>query len=315
MTLKGLLATSDGGVSQKILHRFWHFFRKVLVKTADPLVAFEVAGFKILIPLSSNLPLHSKLLPQYSTNIGRIVRRVAGKYPNLTTIDIGANVGDTAALMRSETSAPILCIEGEKRFFRILQQNTPVLGTNVVLERCFVGDESGFSAARVDSHRGTARIVQSESGTEIRFKTLAQILDEHPQFDGAKFIKIDTDGFDCRIIKGNANLLKRLKPVLFFEYDPYLFKAAGDDGFKVFEVLRQAGYSHAMIYENVGDYLLMTELGNESLLEEIHSFYKGRYEQRYCDICVFHAEDADLCRELRKTELQFFEKFRDKARN
>jgi hypothetical protein len=37
------------------------------------------------------------------------------KYPNLTMIDVGANVGDSIAIVRVDV--PILCVEGEDHFF------------------------------------------------------------------------------------------------------------------------------------------------------------------------------------------------------
>lgn len=37
---------------------------------------------------------------------------VQQKYPDLSLIDIGTNVGDTVAIVRQDAHYPILCVEG-----------------------------------------------------------------------------------------------------------------------------------------------------------------------------------------------------------
>jgi hypothetical protein len=93
-----------------------------------------------------------------------------------------------------------------------------------------------------------------------------------------------------------------MKPVIFFEYDPYLNK----DDINVFDSILKAGYKAAAFYENTGDYLLTTELSNKELITDIHYYFSGRKMERYCDIVVFHSEDCDLADKLREREIQYF---------
>jgi hypothetical protein len=123
-------------------------------------------------------------------------------------------------------------------------------------------------------------------------------------------IKIDTDGFDCKILRGAADFLKTAQPVVFFEYDPFLLAEQGDDGISIFNDFRQYNYKKMLIYDNVGDLMVTTDVDNSSLIQEIHLYFSGRWSHQYCDICVFHAEDSDLFETVRQQEIQFFENIR-----
>jgi len=309
--LKGVLNTPEHGITNTIKIRILAACRGLLIRTGDPLIRYRLNGTEILLPLSHNLPVHRRSFPEYSSNIARIARHVESKYADLTFIDVGANVGDTVAILRSTGHFPILCIEGDDTFFHVLQQNVAQFQGDVYLEHAFVAEATGTFKGWVNAQGGTAHLVEDESRREaIHAKALSDILKAHPRFAQSKMIKVDTDGFDCRILRSELALLCRLKPVIFFEYDPYFFGQCKDDGFTVFESLQSIGYETAIFYENTGEYLLTSKLENKLLIEDIHEFYSGRRGQRYCDICVFHADDSDLCEVVRLSEIEFFNRLR-----
>src|SRR3990172_284259 len=151
------------------------------------------------------------------------------------------------------------------------------------------------------------RLVRSKRNSvreKLVFKFLSLLKDK--LFSDSKFIKIDTDGFDCSIIRSEIEFIKKHKPVIFFEYDPYFLSNIDDDGVSVFNTLYKAGYSKMIIYENTGEYLLSVELNQEQIIEDIHMFYSSRKGEKYCDICVFHKEDDDIWSLIRGKELEFF---------
>jgi hypothetical protein len=121
--LDTLLKPSSGNPINLIRHKLFRWLRSVLINRSDPLVRFQVASVDLLMPLSHELPFHIAMHPQYSLNVGRIAGQVFSKHPNLRFIDIGANIGDTVAILRQNDEFPILCIEGDKRFFEILAKN------------------------------------------------------------------------------------------------------------------------------------------------------------------------------------------------
>lgn len=310
--LNALQKASPSGLIGKGWFRLLLQCRAGMVRVLrDPLVRYQMRGLELLLPLSHDLPANLKTHPHYSSNVARIARHVKGKYPDLTLVDVGANVGDTAAFIRNVIDIPILCIEGDDRFFELLRLNASQFGPHVDLEHIFVGAAAGDFKGNVVSERGTAYWEEDESSSRIvQFMKLREILEAHPLFSRAKMIKVDTDGLDCRILRSDLELLERLKAVLFFEYDPYLFGRFHDDGFQVFQALCNIGYDRLMVYENNGEYLLTTRLTEAQLLEDLHVFYSGRAGARYMDVCAFHDEDSDVCQAVRLAEIEFFQRAR-----
>lgn len=119
-------------------------------------------------------------------------------------------------------------------------------------------------------------------------------------------LKIDTDGFDICILESELSYFSAVKPVIFFEYDPFFFKKTGSNGLNVFHSLKNIGYENMLVYENNGDYLMTVNTNNTELLNDLYHFYSGRAGERYCDICIFHADDNDLCKIIRSHELKYF---------
>jgi FkbM family methyltransferase len=306
LLMEKLLRQPSGSFRFRALRKL----RQLLIRVHDPLVQYELAGTVIQLPFSHDLPLYRKLYPAYSTNIARITQSIQAKYPGSACIDIGANVGDTAVLVRSASACPILCIEGEAFFFQLLQQNTTSVD-NVVCDNSFVGESSGFIQGNLVSERGTAHLVMSVKGqTQTSARSLSDILADHPVFAAAKLVKVDTDGFDIRILQANLDFFQSVHPTIFFEYDPHSFGLVASSGISVFSDLRMVGYHDVMVYDNSGDYLLTTTLLDMNILEDLHYYYSGRQGLAYCDLCVFPLDDADICRSLRQSELHFFASMR-----
>ena len=305
-----MLSTPQSGLVNQARRRVLMKFRSLATRMGDPLVRWNLDGTDVMLPLSHNLPFYRKTFPQYSSNVARIAKHVYQKYPDLTFVDIGANIGDTVAILRRACHFPILCIEGNEEFFSVLKINTGRL-RDVHLTRVFVGTDTGRVKATMCSQGGTGHVVLDQSSAKaIQIQRLSDILKAQPIFARSKMIKTDTDGFDCQIIRSEMRLLNELRPVLLFEYDPHHFGRYGETGFLVFESLLGIGYATAIIYENNGDYVLTAELQNTALMEDIHQFYSGRRGSRYADVCAFHRDDSDLCRAIRVAELEFFERER-----
>jgi FkbM family methyltransferase len=239
--------------------------RRLLVRLGDPTVRYRVGGVDLELPLSHELPFYRHDHPLYDERIGVLARELGGP-----VVDVGANVGDTAALVRAESDVPILCVEGDERFFSFLERNAARLG-DVELERAFV---EAPVRGRVERGAGTARIVAGRD--DLPAKPLARILDEHPRFARPALLKLDTDGLDVPILLANLELLERLRPVLFFEYDPHLGASPG-----IFEGLAEAGYRTAEWFENTGE-----PAGVLELPAHLHDRFVDLAGARYADVCV-----------------------------
>jgi FkbM family methyltransferase len=239
--------------------------RKLLVRLGDPPVRYRIGSIEIELPLSHELPFYQHDHPAYDRLLGPLAAELGGP-----VVDIGANVGDSAAAVRSESEVPILAVEGDPRFYGWLVRNASRIG-DVELEQSVV---EGPDEGTFERGLGTARLVPG--GDRLRSKPLAQILEEHPRFARPALIKLDTDGMDVPIVLANLELLERIRPVLFVEYDPHL----GADPV-VFERLAGAGYATADWYENTGEHVATLELP-----AHLHDEYAGHGGARYADVCL-----------------------------
>jgi FkbM family methyltransferase len=246
--------------------------RRLLIRLGDPIVRFRIGVADLALPLSHELPFYRTDHPLYGEAVGRIAAALGGP-----VVDIGANVGDTAAIVRSHSDVPVLCVEGDEVFFRLLEQNAARLG-DVELERAFVrGSEPRTGTGGVERARGTARLV----GGTVATKPLAEILADHRRFVRPPLIKLDTDGMDVPIVMANLDLLEQTRPVLFFEYDPHLGAKP-----EVFVALSRKGYEAAVVYENTGEYRETVALSDTERIAALHDEYTGHGGARYVDVCV-----------------------------
>jgi hypothetical protein len=268
-----ILETSPGSAAGRARLKALIALRRALVRAWDPPLLWRVGDVDLLLPLSHELPFYRHDHPLYDRPIGDVAAEVGGP-----VVDVGANIGDTAAQIRSRTDAPILCVEGDDRFFALLVANAPRIG-GLELEHSFVDAPAG---ARLERGAGTARLLPPrnpplQGGEAVTSASLTRILEKHPAFAAPALVKIDTDGMDVPIVLANLDLLARTRPVLFFEYDPHL--GATPD---VFERLREIGYGRMDVYENTGELARTVELPGA-----IDDEYSGHGGARYADVCVW----------------------------
>lgn len=301
-----LIKKRENNLISKVIIRILEILRKLIIKfNGKRLVRYNLNGIDILIPLKHDLPIIKRIFPFYNSNIGRIARYIKEKYSEFQAVDVGANIGDTAIIIKSQIDVPILCIEGDVFYFDILKKNTANL-KNIVYENSFVGADEKVKINFIN-YKGSARLAVTEKPNQtIELKSLINIVSSYKGFDQIKFLKIDTDGFDCKIIRENVDFIEKFNPVIFFEYDPYFLDLNKDNGLSVFQTLFGLGYNKTIIYTNTGEFLLSLNLGNKQLLEELHLYFSGRKSDMYMDICVFHSEDNDLAERIRILEMDLF---------
>ncbi len=267
----------------------------------DPLINYPIKGHQLKLPISHALPLVLQYYPDYSDNLFRLANCVYNKYPDLKIIDIGANIGDSVFIIRNQVSCPILCIEGDPVFFKILQTNT-VNCKEVVIKQVFIGEKDANVEKELVIVAGTAHFTDS-SHTNTKFRKLSSILSEENLFSQAKLLKIDTDGFDLAILRGSADFIQSAKPILFFEYDPFFLANQKEDGISIFARLQAWGYHSIVIYDNFGRYLITLPLTETNQIADMHRYLLNRQGEYYYDICAVQAEDLEIIQQLREIEL------------
>lgn len=225
---------------------------------AKRVVQRRVHGVSLYLPWAHALPIYSRLCSSYGRNLIVLAkaletRRSPGD-PPMTVLDIGANVGDSAAQIIAATDARVLCVEGDPYWANFLRRN---LGDNpraTIEEVLLTPDDRTWREVSPIRSFGTTRFAQDPGGhSSLPTLSAAALRAKHPAFDDLRLIKSDTDGFDAVLVPATAGAWAHAAPVLFFEFDPPLARAAGNsEPNAMWDELGDLGYSRLAVWDNAG---------------------------------------------------------------
>jgi glycogen(starch) synthase len=271
-----------------------------------------IGRYSLALPLNHQLDAYQKTWKRYDTALGYIAQIVFQKYPHAAAIDIGANVGDSAGLIRNYAEVPILCVEGNPEFVSYLEQNAEQIG-GVAIAPWFVGkDGDTVAAEQIRSQAGTAMIINAvatEGDRLIQVKSLKTLLEEYPTFENFKLLKLDTDGFDFSIIQDSAEIIAENLPILYFEYDIHSGENSKVESLETLKLLSKIGYEYFAVYDNFGNYLISLSSQDHERFIDLNAYLESNYTKSgtivvyYFDICAFPKCDIDLFEQNRQFEI------------
>jgi FkbM family methyltransferase len=209
----------------------------------------------------------------YDRAFSMFYRKIAQRRPNGVVVDIGANIGDTAAVILGACSEnPVICLEGSREFLPYLRSNLRQLGPRVtIVDRYLRPSIAEPIPLRAVHDSGTGYL--SEGGghdATLDPSAFIEIDDLLHLASGlgpdVALVKTDTDGFDGYIV---AELLERVDCPLFFECDPQLgLQNVASPWPGVFRDLAARGYS-VIVFDNHGLPMLAAESGVDQLLTDL----------------------------------------------
>ena len=255
----------------------------------------RIGRYSIEVPTLSPVAWHYSHAPDLVGQLGRLTSLLKKKYPGLSAMDIGANVGDTACIIKSAEDIPLLCIEGEEFTFGFLKRNI-VQFSNTTAHQLFLGEKSGVASVDFEN-AGWNLTLKPGTGftTTIKLTSLDDFMATQPGGQVFKLLKIDTEGFDCSILRGAMNFLRNFTPAITFEYNRGNMDAIGEPGLPTLFKLQELGYSRIVFHDQSGRFLLSTTMADHVLIKDLHDYadcVEGRIG--YLDITVFHARDVDV---------------------
>ena len=265
---------------------------------APPEHTYAIGATTLVLPPDHALPRYRALYRLYDENLVVLASALRASRGSCTVIDIGANVGDSAAFFNAEGPASVLCIEGDPAYLPFLTRNAERLGEHVHVEHCFVGLADGHADPEaIARHDGTSRAVEAVGASQgIPVRTLDGLCAKLPQFARPDLIKLDTDGMDFELVVGAETWLAARQPVVHIEY---YFESADADTTRAArcrEALQRAGYVDFLVFDNFGNLLLRTaDLGAfEQLDAYILSNLRFGTAVYYLDVVAFPAEAQDV---------------------
>lgn len=222
--------------------------------------AYTIGNFTITVPTSH-------LMPSYQTQF-RLYDRFLLSLGTLPAqgwmIDIGANVGDSAAALLSGPLKKLLCLEPAPEFFPMLERNAAVLrngGSTVLCLQYGVGPDGETAGLAINV--STASMTPGESGMTLI--SLDKLVSIHCEQGPVDLIKCDVDGYDIDVLRSGIATLKRDEPVLYFEAEMFSAKAI-ENAVVFFSELTTLGYGKLTAFDNFG-LLLAESLTPEALCD------------------------------------------------
>lgn len=252
-------------------------------------VTYKVFGYELRMPEHHHIqsilerePLRENLLAQAA--------KVLFKEANSEFIDVGANIGDTAAVVYSEAEvAPTsILIEPSTYFYEFLQENQKLFPNSTILKK-FVAQEFPLRQLSGSLHHwgGTAKFIENGSeyvGDQIDLNDLIS--------NNTKLVKIDCDGLDFKILKSVVPRIEKRQPAFYYENE-ITTRQQLEDALDVSEHFKAAGYVHAIVARNCGTLIYAGKLDDHfvdvlNLQFALHA--QGlRSSIYYTDVIVFSA--------------------------
>jgi FkbM family methyltransferase len=272
---------------------------------------YKIGQFNLYFPAGHGLRLIQSIVPTYDRAWRYIVKEIAASIPGGTFIDIGANVGDTAALFADcAPSVPIICVEGAKNFLPYLYYNAKQIGRQVTVVDKFIQvnelDKQSFVFASSSQTGGFVKR-KDAMGTEIDrddFITLRELKNKHSPRSPVALFKSDTDGFDPYIILENLDFFKEENSCLFFEYDPIATIGGIKKCGELIRRLEQENYG-IIVFDNHGRLMFHAEIPYALLIEELLQWINlqakiGARHIYYLDLWAFPPDRHEIFHRLRQ---------------
>jgi len=278
----------------KMLKRIYRYITiRLVTEPTDKVKQIMVGEFLLQANADGKLDQYLSSFPNYSRNFSRLTASILKDNLSAIIIDIGANIGDTVALIRSEgVKNRIICIEGNELYLDFLKTNTKQFDQIDIVETFLSSGEDEIKGT-VLTEMGTAKIVISNDGGSIPSQTLDAIVSKN-QLKNIKILKVDTDGFDVLILQGATKVITKEQPVIFFEYDNHL-NVSETSCFSFLISLRKYNYNKVLFYDNYGNFLMCLSLSQENEIAQLDNYIKkGCGAFPYFDVAVFHTNDDQI---------------------
>lgn len=163
------------------------------------------------------------------------IKRYIDKRKNFSIIDIGSNIGSvTLPLANTFEKSKIYSVEPTVYAFKKLKENidlNPDLKKRIKIYNYFISQKN----KKIKFVHSSWKLDYLDKKHRVHKGTLKKTFNKTISLDNlfkknktpVGLIKIDVDGYELDVLKSAKKLLKREKPIIYFELAPYLYKEIG----------------------------------------------------------------------------------------
>lgn len=254
--------------------RFYNHFKRIYKNKPTKI---EIHGFKISQPFNFTYPITNRMYKNYNNPLIEYAYQISKHKENMVVFDIGAAIGDTVLAIKANVGGRYFyCIEGDPEFYTYLKNNMASFQDVVCINK-ILSDVHGKINTLVRIHSGTASAQGDDLVEAYTFDEIVSSMNIN-QLD---LIKIDTDGYDGKILKGAENTIKKLRPVIIFEWHPILCVQAKTDFREHFSILQKLNYTTFIWFTKFGDFSHFTVNPSDEHI------------QQFAEICINATFDPD----------------------
>lgn len=259
----------------------------------------HIQGVDLYLPWAHLLPDYARARPSYGQNLVELAAALRARSQDVDTpmqvMDIGANIGDSTLQIITRVDARVLCVEGDPYWIQFLTKNVGDNPRATIEEVLLTSDDGEWANASPVRTQGTTRFTQDADKLGALPSLSARALREkHPDFAELRLIKSDTDGFDPVLVPAAAEAWSDAAPVLFFEFDPILARAADSrDPNLVWERLINLGYARLAIWDNTGDALGQLDITDAARSAESIASRPAHLGYDFWDVAACRSDDAE----------------------
>ncbi len=267
-------------------------------------VSFHFCGYDLTVPskhplIGFHTPNSNIYQPYRDRGLGITAAALAPLGRQGVAIDIGANVGDSLAVIASNSDLKVICVEASDFFVQYLRVNVDRhFKDRAEIRHAFVAAKPDDRGKALLHWGGTARPIDrpfSESSTVV---PIGGLLGE---FSDVALLKIDTDGFDLALVE--ACLEAQPAPIfpIYFELEitskqPNEVRAAAERSQAFFNRVASAGYRRAFVWDDPGRFYGLIDLADGAVVTNLLN-YMTQVRHRPVwgfDICLVHNTDGPL---------------------
>jgi FkbM family methyltransferase len=267
-------------------------WRKAL---GNRMVKRHVQGVDLYLPWSHLLPDYARVNPAYGQNLVELAAGLgAAQQTPLHVLDVGANIGDSAAQIVARTEARVLCVEGDPFWIDYLRRNVGG-DSRITMAEVFLAypGSSWAGPTPVRAHGTTHFVDDASSSAGVTTLPITELRKQYPAFDSLRLVKSDTDGLDVALVPAIIEAWQDSAPVVFFEFDPKLTRNAGfSNPNDVWDKLAALGYTRAAVWDNGGTPLGQLDIADAAANAAILDRSPDEIGYYFWDVAVRRPDDA-----------------------
>ena len=277
------------------LQKIWSRIERATLFLQPSIRTILVGGHPIRIHHSNPLYWSYREDQSLSLFMGHLASCVEQWWPEGSIIDVGANVGDTLALFRSVSHLPVLCVEGDDFAYSFLEKNSRQF-PHVRLAKQFLSDRNETVELKLEKKGWNTTLVpvnSTETGQSLQLLTLDALLDQIPDIQSVKLLKVDAEGYDMKILRGAKDILRTDRPVVLFELNAENIRALDESPGDFFDYLSGLGYFSYLFFDPFGDLLCVLHEPEKERWLDFYRYSADGGRLSHFDVCCFHHTNHD----------------------